>query len=133
MIVWRVETKDHLGPFQRSGDFIALSSAILPTGEKVWNFSEDTHPAYTKDFGYGCNVGAAGFFGCFSLEHLKKWFGYEHTVEYLKKHSFRVSKYAVEDDYVFCSKSGIQCIFDMIVATKLCDFPIEKLLNEEPL
>lgn len=133
MIVWRVETEDHFGPFQRHGDFIALSSAILPTGERVWNFSEDTHPAYIKDFGWGINIGAAGFFGCLSLEHLKKWFGHEHAVEYLKKHSFHISKYSVDIDHVIPGKSGIQCVFDMIFATKLCDFSIEELLNEEPL
>lgn len=130
MIVWRVETEDHLGPFQYRGDFVALSSALLPSGEKIWNFSEDTHPPYSKDFGWGTNTDAAGFFGCLSLEHLKKWFGYEQTVEYLKKHSFQISKYDADYEHVIAGKSGIQCIFDMILATKLCDYSIEELLKE---
>lgn len=130
MIVYRVETESHDGPFQNRNGFTALSSAILPNGQKIWNFSEYTHPAYPKDFGWGVNTGAASFFGCLSLEHLKKWFGYEHTVEYLKKHSFQISKYDADREHVIAGKSGIQCIFDMIFATKLRDYPIEELLKE---
>lgn len=131
MIIWRVETNGHDGPFQAREGFIPLSSALLPTFEKVWNFSESTHPSYVKDFGYGTHISPSSFFGCSSLEHLKKWFGYKNTVEYLKKHSFHVSKYETDDNDATYGKSGIQCLFDMIYATKLCDYPIEELLKDQ--
>ena len=129
MIVWRVETANHDGPFQSRGGFIGLSRAMTKNGEDVW-VSTKNHPDWSVDFSWH-NDTSMYYFGCDSFQQLKHWFGMIKTIEYLRNHSFRIAKYECETNQVIIGHSGLQLIFNMAASIAKQFFDMGVLLNEE--
>lgn len=126
MVVWRVETNGHEGPFQGHKDFVPLGRAIVGT-ENVWIGGHD-HPAAYEDFHM---IGPCHFFGCKNFKDLRHWFGTKRVVEYLNSHAFKIVQYEVHQNDVLRSKSDVQVAFDMVFASKKKVFSMIALLNSE--